>query len=200
MAAKILAFAGSARKDSWNKKLIQIASEGACEKGAEVTVIDLKDFPLPIFDQDLESASGLPENAKKIKKLFIEHDGLLLACPEYNSSITPLLKNVIDWVSRAETKEEKPLSAYQGKAAALLAASPGGLGGLRGLVTVRSILGNIGVIVLPEQMAVSKAHEAFDATGKLKDPKQEVAVKKIGANLADFLTRGVIPAKAGIPI
>ena len=200
MPAKILAFAGSAQKNSWNKKLIQIAAEGAREKGAEVTLIDLKDFPLPIFDQDLESASGLPENAKKIKKLFIEHDGLLLACPEYNSSITPLLKNVIDWVSRAETKDEKPLSAYQGKVAALLAASPGGLGGLRGLVTVRSILGNISVIVLPEQMAVSKAHEAFDTTGKLKDPKQEAAVKKIGANLADFLIRRVIPAKAGIPI
>lgn len=188
-APKILAFAGSARKDSWNKMISKIAAEGAREKGADVTWIDLRDYELPLFDQDLETASGLPENAKKLKKLFIENDGLLITCPEYNSSITPLLKNTFDWVSRAETKTETSLSAYKGKAAALLAASPGALGGLRGLVTVRSILGNIGVMVLPDQMAISKAHEALDSLGKLKDPKQETAVKQIGANLVDFLTR-----------
>ncbi len=189
MTIKILAFAGSSRKDSWNKKIGRIAADGAREKGAEVTWIDLKDYPMPIMDQDLEAASGLPENAKKLKKLFIEHDGLLLACPEYNSSITPLLKNTLDWISRAESKDETPLAAYQNKAAALVAASPGALGGLRGLVTVRSILGNIGVIVLPGQIAVSKVHEALDSAGKLKDPKQESAVKQIGANLAEFLMR-----------
>ena len=178
MAVKILAFAGSARKDSWNKQILRIAAEGAREKSAEVTVIDLKDFPLPLFDQDLESASGLPENAKRLKKLFVEHDGLLIACPEYNSSITPLLKNTIDWVSRAATKEEAPLSAYQGKVAALLAASPGALGGLRGLVPVRSIFGNIGVVVLPDQMAISKVHEALDASGTLKDPKKKPRLKR----------------------
>ncbi len=187
MTVKILTFAGSSRKDSWNKKIGHIAADGAREKGAEVTWIDLKDYPMPIMDQDLEAASGLPENAKKLKKLFIQHDGLLLACPEYNSSITPLLKNTLDWISRAESKEEAPLAAYNGKVAALLAASPGALGGLRGLVTVRSILGNIGVIVLPGQMAVSKVHEALDPSGKLKDAKQEASVKKIGADLADFL-------------
>jgi len=184
---KILAFAGSARKDSWNKKILNTAVEGAREKGASVTVMDIRDYPLPLFDQDLEAASGLPDNAKKLKKLFIEHDGLLLACPEYNSSITPLLKNTLDWVSRAESKDETPLMAYKNKAAALIAASPGALGGLRGLVTVRSILGNIGVIVLPEQQAVPKAHEAFDLSGVFKDEKQGASVKKIGAALADFL-------------
>lgn len=188
-APKILAFAGSARLDSWNKKVLKVAVEGAREKGAEVTTIDLKDYPLPLFDQDLESASGLPENVKKLKKLFIEHTGLLIACPEYNSSITPLLKNTLDWVSRVENSQEASLSAYRGKTAALLAASPGALGGLRGLVAVRSLLGNIGVIVLPEQIAVSKAHEAFDDTGKLKDSKQEGSVKNIGAALATFLKR-----------
>lgn len=188
-APKILAFAGSARLDSWNKKVLKVAVEGAREKGAEVTTIDLKDYPLPLFDQDLESASGLPENVKKLKKLFIEHTGLLIACPEYNSSITPLLKNTLDWVSRVENSQEASLSAYRGKTAALLAASPGALGGLRSLVAVRSLLGNIGVIVLPEQIAVSKAHEAFDDTGKLKDSKQEGSVKNIGAALATFLKR-----------
>lgn len=188
--AKILAFAGSARNESWNKKVLSVAVEGALEKKAEVTVIDLKDYPLPIFNQDLEDASGLPENAKKLKELFLNHEGLLLACPEYNSSITPLLKNTLDWVSRAEKKEEPPLAAYRGKTAALIAASPGALGGLRGLVTVRSILGNMKVVVLPDQMAVGKVNEALDEKGRFKDPKQESAVKAIGAGLAEFLTRG----------
>ena len=188
-ASQILAFAGSARQDSWNKKIIRIAADGAIEKGVQVTLIDLRDFQMPLFDQDLESASGLPENAKKLKQLFIAHDGLLLACPEYNSSITPLLKNTLDWVSRAENSQEKPLSAYRGKAAALVSASPGALGGLRGLVHVRSILGNIGVIVLPDQMALSKADQSFDTAGKLKDPKQEAGIKNIGAALAEFLKR-----------
>lgn len=188
-APKILAFAGSARKDSWNKKIMQIAAEGARDKAAEVTVIDLRDFSLPLFDQDLELQSGLPANAKKIKALFCEHEGLLMACPEYNSSITPLLKNTLDWISRSENTQEIPLKAYRGKTAALLSASPGALGGLRGLVSVRTLLGNLGVIVLPEQLAVSKVHEAFDATGKLIDLKQEAAIKNMGALLTSFLTR-----------
>src|SRR5437660_769473 len=141
MAAKILAFAGSAKKDSYNKKLVAIAVEGARAAGAEVTLIDLKDYPLPIMDEDLEK-EGTPANATKLKELFKAHDALLIASPEYNSSITPLLKNTIDWVSRP-APGEKPLAAYTGKVALLIAASPGGFGGLRGLVTVRSILGNI---------------------------------------------------------
>ena len=188
-APKILSFAGSARQDSWNKKIARIAADGAREKGAQVTWIDLRDFALPLFDQDLEAQSGLPENVKKLKNLFYEHDGLLIACPEYNSSITPLLKNTLDWISRAENTQEISLKAYRGKVAALLAASPGALGGLRGLVSVRSLLGNIGVIVLPEQLAVSKVHEAFDASGKLIDPKQEAAIKNIGAVLANFFNK-----------
>lgn len=182
-APRILAFAGSTRRDSFNKRLVKIAVQGARAAGAEVTLIDLKEFPLPIFDQDLEAESGAPENARQLKQLFVEHDGLLIASPEYNSSITAVLKNTIDWVSRP-APNEPPLVAFTGKVATLMAASPGGLGGLRGLVHLRAILGNIGVIVLPDQTAISKAHEAFTADGSLKDAKQQATVEKLGATLA----------------
>ncbi len=186
--SKILAFAGSARRESYNKKLLKIAASGAQAAGAAVTVIDLADYPLPLFNEDLEQESGAPENARKLKQLFFEHQGLLIACPEYNSSITPLLKNTIDWVSRPAAGEPS-LVAYRGKVATLLIASPGALGGLRGLVHVRSILGNIGVIVLPDQIAVAKAFEAFNPDGSLKDAKQQSSVTDLGAGLAKFLTR-----------
>src|SRR3954447_7404881 len=123
---RILAFAGSLRKDSYNKKLIKIAADAARRAGAEVTLIDLKDYPLPIYDGDLEAASGIPDNGQKLKKLFLDHDGLLLSCPEYNSSITAVLKNTIDWVSRPAPGEAS-LACFIGKAATLMSASPGGL-------------------------------------------------------------------------
>jgi len=186
--AKILAFAGSSRQDSFNKKLVRIAAAAATAAGAEVKLIDLRDLPLPIFDEDLEREQGLPENAKKLKALFIETDGFLISSPEYNSSISALLKNTIDWVSRP-TPGESPLQGFRGKCASLMSASPGALGGLRGLVTVRSILGNIGTIVLPDQVAVSKAHEAFNPDGSLKDAKQQESIAKLGSGLAEFLKK-----------
>src|SRR5712671_1495442 len=170
MMPRILAFASSTRRESFNKKLVCIAVKGAREAGAEVTLIDLKDFPLPLFDQDLEAEQGMPENGKKLKKLFIDHDGLLISSPEYNSSITGVLKNSIDWVSRPAPGEPS-LVAFRGKVATLMSASPGALRGQRGLVHVRSILGNLGVIVLPDQIALGKAHKAFNADGSLVDPK-----------------------------
>lgn len=187
-APRILAFAGSLRKDSYNKKLVQIAVGGARAVGAAVTYIDLRDFPLPIFDEDLEKSSGMPENGAKLKKLFIEHDGLLIAAPEYNSSITAVLKNTIDWVSRS-APGEAPLVGFAGKVATLMSASPGGLGGLRGLVHVRAILGNIGVVVLPNQLAVSRAFEAFNPDGTLKDAKLQAGVVGLGQTLAEFLKK-----------
>lgn len=180
---KIVAFAGSLRADSFNKKLLAVAVDAARAAGAEVTVVDLRELALPLFDQDLEDASGLPDGAKRFKALLREADGLLIASPEYNSSITAALKNAIDWASRAESDDEPPLVAFKGKAAALLAASPGALGGLRGLVTVRSILGNIGVLVLPDQVAISSAHEAFDDAGKLKDERKAKQVARLASAL-----------------
>ncbi|MEM7294476.1 MAG: NAD(P)H-dependent oxidoreductase [Pseudomonadota bacterium] len=167
---KILAFAGSARKDSLNKKLARVAADYAQSSGADVTFIDLADFPMPLFDQDLESEHGLPEKAREFKQLLIEHDGFLIASPEYNSAYSALLKNVLDWASRAETDDEPPLQAFRGKTAGLLATSPGGLGGIRGLVVLRMLLGNLGVNVFPDQLAVPNGFSAFAADGALTDP------------------------------
>jgi NAD(P)H-dependent FMN reductase len=185
---KIIAFAGSLRAGSFNKKLLAVAAEAARAAGAEVTVVDLRGLALPLFDQDLEDAGGLPEGAKKFKALLRASDGFLIASAEYNSSITAALKNAIDWASRAETDDEPPLVAFRGKAAALLAASPGALGGLRGLVTVRSVLGNIGVLVLPDQVAVPAAHEAFDEAGQLKDERKAKQIASLAKGLVE-LTR-----------
>src|SRR4051794_3544661 len=110
---KILAFAGSTRTASFNKQVVQIAAEGARAAGAQVEIIDLRDLPMPLFDQDLEAAEGLPENAKKFKALLRSSDALLIASPEYNSSISAVLKNAIDWASRAETEEEPPLVCFR---------------------------------------------------------------------------------------
>ncbi|MFT4175268.1 MAG: NAD(P)H-dependent oxidoreductase [Luteolibacter sp.] len=186
---RILAFSGSLRADSYNQKIAAIAAEGAVEAGAEVTVISLRDFPMPLFDQDIEDASGLPETAKKLKEIFLAHDGLLIASPEYNSSVTAALKNAIDWISRQSSEDEAPLSAFRGKTAVIFAASPGGYGGLRGLVHLRAILGNIGVNVLPDQIAVPKVHEALDSDGHLVDPRQNESIKKLGATLTRHLQK-----------
>ncbi|MES2590766.1 MAG: NAD(P)H-dependent oxidoreductase [Bacteroidota bacterium] len=185
---KILAFAGSTRKGSYNKKVLKIAVEAAQQAGAEVTVIDLKDYPMPLFDGDLEKEEGIPENGKKLMDLMIEHQGFLIASPEYNSSISGVLKNSIDWASRP-VKGMKDLKAFEGKVACLMSASPGALGGLRGLVTVRSILGNIKVIVLPQQVAVSKADQAFDEDGKMKDEKVKTNVENLGKVLTEMIQK-----------
>jgi NAD(P)H-dependent FMN reductase len=139
---------------------------------------------MPLYDGDLEAAQGPPENATTLYELMKAHQGLLLACPEYNSSITGVLKNTIDWVSRPRDGEP-PLAAFTGKVAALLSASPGALGGLRGLVHVRAILGNIGVVVLPTQVAVSRAFDAFDDDDLLKDERLRERVARLAAELVD---------------
>ncbi len=185
---RILAFAGSLRKDSYNKKLVAIAVKGARNAGAEVTLIDLADYHLPVFDQDLEADQGLPDSAIRLKNEFKEHDAFLIGCPEYNSSITAALKNAIDWVSRP-VPDEAPLACFTGKVAAIMSASPGALGGLRGLVHVRAILSNIHVLVLPDQKAIPNAAKAFNDDGSLTDPKQHDAVQSLGAKLAETVAR-----------
>ncbi len=181
---RILAFAGSTRRESFNKKLVQIAAAGAREAGADVTDIDLRDYRLPVFDQDDESEQGKPDNAKALKQLMIDHDAFLISAPEYNSSVTGVLKNSIDWVSRPDDGEAAPLVAFRGKVVTLMSASPGALGGLRGLVHLRSILGNLGCIVLPNQVAVPKAHEAFKDDGTLVDDAQQQRIFGLGRTLA----------------
>jgi chromate reductase len=177
MMPKLLMFAGSARTASTNKQLAALAASTAQEAGVEVTLIDLKDFEMPIYDGDLEGDTGLPEHAKRLKLLFVEHDGLFIASPEYNSSFSPLLKNALDWISRPHTENEPSLWAYSGKVAALGAVSPGALGGLRGLVPLRMMLGNIGVTVVPNQIAISNGFSAFDDAGMLKSEQQSKMLK-----------------------
>lgn len=168
--SRLLVFAGSLRHDSYNRKLAVLASHVAEERGVAATLIDLAKFPLPLYDGDLEVSQGVPENALKLKELFVAHEGFLIASPEYNSSIPPLLKNTLDWVSRP-LPDESGFKPYAGKAAGLLSASPGVLGGLRGLRHLRDILTELKVIVVPEQASIPAANTAFDDAGELKDPR-----------------------------
>jgi chromate reductase len=179
---RVLAFAGSLRTDSLNKKLTWAAARFVEEAGAEVTLIDLRDLNLPIYDGDIEAASGIPEGGLRLKDLMVAHDALLIASPEYNSSITGALKNAIDWASR-RAPGEAPLQSFTGKVGALLSASPGTLGGLRSLLAARAILEHLGMLIIPEQFAVSRAHDAFDDAGKFKDPKQAAAVERVARRL-----------------
>ncbi|MGB0718985.1 MAG: NADPH-dependent FMN reductase [Bdellovibrionales bacterium] len=164
---KLIFFAGSARKESFNKKLAKAASEKAKSLGATVTYIDLADYPMPILCEDLESEHGLPDAAKTLKKLFIDHDGFLVACPEYNSSYTPLLKNTLDWMSRPG---DDGTNCFAGKVSAIMAASPGGLGGMRMLPQLRLYLSHIamhGTSVIPKQFSLPHAGDALNDNGKL---------------------------------
>jgi NAD(P)H-dependent FMN reductase len=184
---RILALAGSTREASYNKKLVRLLAEGARTAGGEVTLVDLRDLSLPLFDEDLERA-GPPPGARTLRDLFTTHGGFAIASPEYNSSITAVLKNAIDWASRPAAGEQA-LAPFKGKVAALVSASPGALGGLRGLVHLRAILGNIGVIVLPDQVAVPRAHEAFDEEGSLRDDRQRSGVVQLGAALVAAVSK-----------
>ena len=184
----ILAFAGSARKESFNKQLIKIGAYGAQSVGAHVTLIDMADFPMPLFDQDLEVEQGVPDTARSFKELLIAHDGLLIASPEYNSAVSPLLKNAIDWASRSEVDGETSLAAYKGKFAGIMAASPSRLGGLRGLVFLRMLLNNLGVTVLAEQLTVTQANHAFAQDGTLIEDRKQQAAIAIGVRLTQLIS------------
>jgi NAD(P)H-dependent FMN reductase len=177
-APKVLAFAGATRTNSFNKKLIRVGAEAARQAGAEVTLIDLRDLPMPLYDGDLEAAEGLPPNARELKRLMMAHDAFLISSPEYNSSVSAVLKNAIDWVSRPQPDEPSGV-AFRGKVAALLAASPGSLGGVRSLLTVRQVLNTLGVIVLPTQFALARANVAFNDDGSLKDEAHRASVAAV---------------------
>jgi NAD(P)H-dependent FMN reductase len=186
---KILALAGSTRRASFNKQLVRIAAAAARRAGAQAEILDLRDYPLPLFDQDLEPERGLPDEARELKRILGAHDGLLIASPEYNSSVSGVLKNAIDWASRQAEPSEAPLASFDGKTAVLMSASPGSLGGLRGLVHLRSILGNLRVLVLPDQRAVPRAHKAFAEDGSLQDPRLQTAIESLGERLVAVLTK-----------
>lgn len=188
MTARILVFSGSARTDSYNKKLARLGSEAVRVAGGAPTYIDLRDYPLPVYDGDLEAASGIPAPAMGLKRLFKEHHGLLIASPENNASVSSLLKNTIDWLSRA-TPEESGLVPYKGKVVALLAATPGNLSGMRMLPHLRLILTALGCIVLPEQLGLSRADAAFNEDGSFKDPKQQDTLNGVVRRLVEVTSK-----------
>lgn len=165
---KILFLSGSTRINSFNSALAKAAYEIAKTQNVDAEYIDLADYELPLFNQDEETDRGMPGNAKRLKIKFVEADGYFIATPEYNGSFTPLLKNTLDWLSRAHQENEPPLAAYADKAAAISGASPGGLGAMRALVPLRLLLSNVGVNMVGNQLALGTAHEAFDERGKLK--------------------------------
>ena len=181
----ILCFAGSLRKQSLNKQLAKQAAVLATMLGADGQFIDLADYPMPLYNGDEEAAHSLPESTKTLKAMFTMADGLFIVSPEYNSSFSPLLKNTIDWVSRSHVEGEPSLSAYRGKIAGIASVSPGRLGGLRGLTPLRMLLSNIGVTVVPRQVAVSSAYEKVDDQGVYND---EAMLKGIEQILSDMIS------------
>lgn len=187
---KVLAFAGSTRKDSYNKKLVQQAAEIARQKGAKVTVIDLIDYPMPLYDGDVESKQGLPASAKKLRDLMINSDAIIIASPEYNASISAVLKNALDWTSRGENAQYSP-DAYKGKKFAIMSASPGKFGGVRGLVHLRAIIEGVGGDVVKSQVSVPEASSAFDAKGVLVNAEMK---KKLQEEVQELLSS--VPQKA----
>lgn len=177
---KLLFISGSAREASFNKKLARLGAEIAHANGLAATFADLGDYPMPIYDGDHEAAAGVPDNARKLKALMSVHAGIFIASPEYNASIAPLLKNALDWVSRVKADEDSPLAIYKTRVFAVGSASPGSFGGMRGLIALRQtlVLG-LSAVVLPDQIVVPRAGEAFDEQGHLKDKSQMEAYKAL---------------------
>jgi chromate reductase len=184
-AVRLLFFAGSARAGSYNKKLARLGTMIAEANGISATFADLGDYPMPIYNGDLEAADGQPENAHKFKALMAAHSGIFIASPEYNASITPLLKNTIDWVSHVRDTGEAPVEVFKTRVFALGSASPGGMGGLRSLTTVRQVLElGLGALVLPDQFAVPRAADAFGDDGHLKNKDSQESFKALIQRLA----------------
>lgn len=184
---KILAFAGSLREKSYNKRVLKTAIKGVEEAGAEVTYIDLKDYPMPIYNADLQDTQGFPPIAAAFQRLLLEHDGLLIASPEYNASLPAVLKNAIDWASRANG-DIKLGECFKGKFAAIMTASPGAFGGIRCLGHLRDVLTILLVNVLPSEIAVGKVGGMFEGdSGEITSDTMKKILEELGASLADIL-------------
>ena len=184
---KVLVFAGSLRSGSYNARLAALAARELARAEADVTLISLLDFPMPLYDGNAEAASGPPENAVKLKRLMCVHQGVFIASPEYNASLTPLLKNTLDWVSRVREPREPPLAAYKNRVFAIGAASNGTYGGMRSLMALRHVLElGCGALVIPEQVAVREAANAFDENGGLKDERTAGLLKAVVNRLVEM--------------
>lgn len=183
---KILVLSGSLRTGSYNTRLAALAAKELALAEADVTRISLADYPLPIYDADHEANAGMPDEALRLKQMFGAHQGVFIATPEYNASVTPLLKNAIDWVSRVREKNEPALAAYKNRAFALGAASPGPYGGMRSLMAMRQVLElGCGALVIPEQLSVASAADAFDEMDEFKDKRYANQLKNVARRLID---------------
>jgi NAD(P)H-dependent FMN reductase len=171
---RLLCFAGSTREGSYNKKLARLAQHIASANGVEAVFVDLIDYPMPLYNGDLEAKDGPPIKAREFKALLGEYQGVFIASPEYNSSVTPLLKNTLDWVTRVRAKGESGLEVYRSRVFAISGASPGYYGAMRSLLHLRQILAvGVGATVIPQQLALPRAGDAFEADGSLKDEAQQ---------------------------
>jgi NAD(P)H-dependent FMN reductase len=187
---KILVIPGSIRNRSHNARLAALAAKELTLADADVSMISLFDYPMPIYDADHDVVAGPPPNAVKLKKMIAAHRGVFIACPEYNASIPPLVKNMIDWVSRVRERSDSPYAAFRGRAFALGAASPDVLGGARGLLALRQVLElGCGALVLPEQVVVPGAENAFDELDNLKDARHATALKELVRRLVEMAQR-----------
>jgi chromate reductase, NAD(P)H dehydrogenase (quinone) len=186
-APKILVIPGSLRHGSHNSRLAALAAKKLMQAGAEVTRISLADYPLPIYDADLAAESGSPDEALRLKQLVCAHAGVFIASPEYNASITPLLKNAIDWVSAVREGDDPPLAAYQNRVFALGAASPGRSGGMQSLIALRQVLAvGCRALVIGEQVTVPNAADAFDDRDELKDIRVAAQLKLLVGKLIAY--------------
>ena len=186
---KILAFAGSLRKHSFNKRVLKTAVKGAEEAGAEVTYIDLRDYPMPIYNPDDHEKNGFDENALKFQGLLTQHDGLLIASPEYNGSLPAALKNAIDWASRLSDRYNRS-DVFPGKVAAMMTASPGSFGGVRSLAHLRGVLTSVGVNVLPSEIAVAFVGDKFAGDDEeMTDERMKGVLEDLGASLVEMLKK-----------
>jgi chromate reductase, NAD(P)H dehydrogenase (quinone) len=188
-ALKILVIPGSLRTGSLNARLAAVVAHELAQAGAEVTRISLADFPLPIYDGDLQTRSGVPKNAINLKRMIGAHHGVLIVTPEYNASIPPLVKNTIDWVSRVQDPHEARGQVFRGRAFAIAAASQGRLGGSRSLAALRLILAACQALVIPNQLALSFAGEAYDDMDRLKHPADIEALDALVRQLIDVSQR-----------
>jgi chromate reductase, NAD(P)H dehydrogenase (quinone) len=182
----LIAMSGSARAGSLNRQVLGAMAHGAQEAGSRITFVELRDYPLPIYDGDLEVNEGLPAAAADLQSLFAANQGLLLASPEYNGYFTPLLKNTLDWVSRplADGSDRSGTMLFQRMVAGIASASPGRLGGVRSLQHTRLYLANLGFLVVPGQVGVADAAGALSDTGELVDEELRAEVREIGAAVA----------------
>ena len=181
---KILFFAGSTHVNSYNKRLAKLAANVLDHPNVETKFIDLKDYPMPLYDADLEQSEGLPTPAKALQDLMAQSDAIFIASPEYNGSVTGVLKNAIDWVTRSESASYTSV-AFANNVIALSSTSPGKLGGIRGLVHLHSILHGLGATIIPSQLSIPFSNTAFDETGRLVDATQLTQLSQLVMTLAE---------------